>query len=292
MKKDITELFCFVYEFRKLYEEEVRRRSIVHGIKRRKPTRVPGLADSEVITIILLFQQSSMTNFKHFYKLYLKSLYQQEFPQLPSYERFISLMPRVFGGFVSLLQFTLVQGCEINYIDATAISVCHTKRTRSHKVFNGFAKLGKTTMGWFFGLKLHLIINAAGELVNVAITPGNTDDRKPVPSLAKRLSGLLFGDKGYISESLFKQLFNRGVKLVTGIKKKMKNKLMNLNEKILLRKRSIIETVFDHLKNKMLLEHTRHRSPINAFIHIISTLVAYQLKPTKPSIKMRNLITD
>jgi hypothetical protein len=165
------------------------------------------------------------------------------------------------------------------------------QRAESHKVFNGFAKLGKTTMGWFFGLKLHLIINFAGELVNVAITPGNTDDRKPVLSLAKRLSGLLFGDKGYISESLFKQLFNRGVKLVTGIKKKMKNKLMHLHEKILLRKRSIIETAFDYLKNKMLLEHTRHRSSINAFIHIISTLVAYQLKPTKPSIKMRNLIT-
>lgn len=190
-----------------------------------------------------------------------------------------------------MLQFTLVQGCEINYIYATAISVCNTKRTRSHKVFNGFAKLGKTTMGWFFELKLHLIINAAGELVNVAITPGNIDDRKPVPSLTKRLSGLLFGDKGYISESLFKQLFNRGVKLVTGIKKKMKNKLMNLHEKMLLRKRSIIETVFDYLKNRMILEHTRHRSPINAFIHIISTLVAYQLKPTKPSIKMRHLIT-
>src|SRR3569623_1569781 len=100
MKKDITELFCFVYEFTKLYEEEVSRKAIEHGMKRRKQTRVPGLADSEIITIILLFQQSSVTNFKHFYKLYLKSLYHSDFPGLPSYERFVSLMPRVFGRFV------------------------------------------------------------------------------------------------------------------------------------------------------------------------------------------------
>ena len=239
---------------------------------------------------MLLFQQSSIRNFKHFYILYLKPLYSCDFPQLPSYERFVALKSRTLVMVTSLLQFILAHGDNINYIDATSISVCHPKRIRSHRVFQDFATIGKTTKGWFLGVKLHLIINSRGELVNAAITTGSTDDRVPVPNLTKHLTGLLFGDKGYISTRLFKQLLNRGVKLVTSIRKNMKNKLIDLREKILLRKRSIIETVFDHLKNKMLLEHTRHRSPINAFVHIITTLVAYQIKSSKPAIKLHSSI--
>ena len=96
--------------------------------------------------------------------------------------------------------------------------------------------------------------------------------------------GLLFGDKGYISKPLFLALYKQGLKLVTGVKKGMKNCLLSLEEKIFLRKRSIVETVFDYLKNKLQLEHSRHRSPVNAFIHIIATLIAYQLNTKKPSI--------
>lgn len=291
MKKDITALFCFVDDFAKLFEAEAKKHALESGVKHRKPTRLPGLSDSEIATIILLFQQASIRNFKHFYELYLKPLYREDFPQLPTYERFVALMPRVLVMFVALMSFVLSPRYKMGYIDATSLAVCHKKRISSNKVFKGFASIGKTTKGWFLGMKLHLLINEAGELVNVAITSGNVDDRTPVPTLTKRVVGLLFGDKGYISGSLFKELFDRGLKLVTGIKKNMSNKLMDLREKALLRKRSIIETVFDYLKNKMMLEHTRHRSPINAFVHIISTLVAYQLKPTKPSITLDNLLS-
>ncbi len=172
----------------------------------------------------------------------------------------------------------------ISYIDATSIAVCHPKRTSRNKVFKGLAKIGKTTYWWFFGFKLHMVINEKGEIQGVTLTKGNVDDRKPVPNLTEKLIGLLFGDKGYIKKELFEKLFDRGLKLVTKVKKGMKNTLMLLEEKIFLRKRSIIETVFGYLKNGLELEHSRHRSPINFLVHIFSTLVSYSMKPKKPCI--------
>jgi hypothetical protein len=147
-------------------------------------------------------------------------------------------------------------------------------------------------MGWFFGFKLHLVISEKGELLNAMLTPGNVDDRAPVRQMTAKLTGLLFGDKGYIDQVLFRDLFERGLKLVTGIKKNMKNKLVVLREKILLRKRSIIETVNGVLKEDFEISHTRHRSIINGFIHIFSTLVAYALKSKKPAIKLHDLIPN
>lgn len=186
---------------------------------------------------------------------------------------------------VVLLLYSLLTKCKgIGYIDATSLAVCHPKRISRNKVFKGLAELGKTTKGWFFGFKLHVIVDEKGNLTRVKLTKGNVDDRHVVPSMTEGLTGVLFGDKGYISKDLFLKLYKRGLKLVTGLKKNMKNKLMIGYEKIMLRKRPLIETVFDYLKNKLMLEHTRHRSPTNMIIHIISTLIVYQLKPTKPSI--------
>jgi len=134
-------------------------------------------------------------------------------------------------------------------------------------------KQGKSSMGFFYGFKLHLVINEKGEFIALKMTKGNLDDRVPV--IARHLIGFIYADKGYIKQNLFINLYERGLKMVHGIKKNMPNKLMDLNEKILLRKRNIIETVFDYLKNKMNLEHTRHRSPINALVHILSTFISY-----------------
>lgn len=159
-----------------------------------------------------------------------------------------------------------------------------------NKVFKGLAALGKGSMGWFFGFKLHLIINEKGDLLSAQLTPGNTDNRKPVEQMSSRLTGLLFGDKGYIDQKLFNNLYARGLKLVSGIKAKMQNKLMPLQEKILLRKRSIIETVNGVLKTDFQISHTRHRSVVNGFIHIFSTLLAYVMKANKPAIKFHHLI--
>ena len=180
----------------------------------------------------------------------------------------------------------------IGYIDSTPIPVCHNKRIYRHAVFKGLAERGQSTMGWFFGFKLHLVINQKGELLNALLTPGNVDDRKPVRKMTAQLTGLLFGDKGYVDKNLFNDLYQGGLKLVTGIKKNMQNKLMHSQEKILLRKRSIIETVNGVLKEDFQISHTRHRSFFNGFIHIFSTLVAYAMKSKKPSIKFNHLIPN
>ena len=140
-------------------------------------------------------------------------------------------------------------------------------------------------MGWFFGFKLHLLINDKGELMAFKITAGNVDDRKPLPDLALHLAGKLIGDKGYISEELTHELLKKGLHLITRIKKNMKNKLLPLMDKLLLRKRAIIETVNDQLKNISQLEHTRHRSPWNFFVNVLGALTAYALQPKKPSIR-------
>ena len=283
MKKDITELFCFVDDFAKGIAKEVKSHQLKNNKFLRRPTRTPGLTDSEIMTILLMFQQSPCRNFKFFYKSYLQ-LYHSEFPKMPCYDRFLTLMPRVLHLLVFFLYCLFSPGKGVAYVDATSLAVCHPKRIYRNKVFKGLASRGKTTKGWFFGFKLHVIITPQGDLMRVKLTGGNVDDRKVIPQMTQGLIGLLFGDKGYISKELFLKLYRRGLKLVTGIKKTMKNMLMDWNEKVLLRKRSLIETVFDYLKNKLQLEHTRHRSPFNMLVHLVSTLITYQLKPTKPSI--------
>lgn len=290
MKKDITELFCLLDDFCKEYDKYFQSQ-LLPG--KRRPTRTPKLQVSEIMVIILLFQQSPAKNFKFFYQSYLQ-LYRDDFPNLPSYTRFVELQQRCLGHFHALLMVlcAFAKRTGISYIDSTCIPVCHNKRTSRHKVFKDFAALGKSTMGWFFGFKLHLIINEKGELLAVDLTPGNKDDRAPVRAMTQTLTGILFGDKGYIDKKLFHDLYERGLKLVTGIKARMKNKLMPLAEKKLLRKRSIIETVNSVIKKDFQIYHTRHRSFINGFIHIFSTLVAYAFKSKKPNIKFFDLIQN
>ena len=160
------------------------------------------------------------------------------------------------------------------------------KRMKRHRVFAGLAATGKTSMGWFHGFKLHLVINDRGDLLALALTAGNVDDHQPIPMLTEDLWGKLFGDKGYISKRLFEKLLGRGLKLITQIRKNMKNKLISLEEKILLRKRSLIETVNDQLKNVCQIEHSRHRSPANFLAHLLAGLIAYAKKPKRPSLNL------
>ena len=139
-------------------------------------------------------------------------------------------------------------------------------------------------MGWFYGLKLHFVINHKGQIMALKITPGNTADSTVLDQMTKHLTGKLYADKGYISHELFKTLWQRGLHLITGIRRNMRNYLMPMADKIMLRKRFIIETVLDTLKSEMGLEHSRHRSPVNAMVHVLSCLVAYAFRTRKPSI--------
>ena len=185
------------------------------------------------------------------------------------------------------------EGTGISFIDSTPIRVCKNKRIKRNKVFAGLAQVGKSTMGYFFGFKLHIVINDKGELLNFVITPGNTDDREPLrnKSFIRALKGKLYADKGYISKGLTQILFMDGLHLITSIRNNMKNTLMELKDKILLRKRSVIETVNDELKNICQVEHSRHRSFNNFISNLVSGLIAYSFFPKKPAIKYNPIKT-
>lgn len=279
----LLELFVSVDDFCQIFLPVWEKKLISEGDKKRH--RTGQLSSSEIMTIIIYFHQAHYRNFKAYYTDHVCQHLRGEFPNLVSYERFVILMPSVFGPLSAYLK-SLYGSCSgISFIDSTTLEVCDPHRIHQHKVFAGIAERGKGSMGWFYGLKLHLVINDRGELLACQITPGNVDDRKPVPALCKRLFGKLIADRGYISQSLFEQLLETfNLQLITRLRKNMKNRLMPLIDKLLLRKRAIIESVIDQLKNISQIEHTRHRSPINAFVNLIAGLIAYCHQPKKPSL--------
>jgi hypothetical protein len=281
--ESLLELFVSVDDFCQVFLPFWKRKLMQDGSKKRN--RPGQLSTSEIMTIMIYFHQSHYRHFKAYYTEHVSRHLRREFPKLVSYERFVILMPSVLGPLSAYLKSLYGRCHGISFIDSTALLVCDNHRIHNHKVFEGIAERGKGSMGWFFGLKLHLVINDCGELLACQITPGNVDDRKPVPALCNRLFGKLIADRGYISQPLFEQLLDTfNVQLITRIKKNMKNRLIPMIDKLLLRKRAIIESVVDQLKNISQIEHTRHRSPINAFINIIAGLIAYCLQPKKPSL--------
>lgn len=241
----LTSMFCEIDDFCKRFEPEFERQLKKAGLRKR--IRSSRLSLSEIMTIIVHFHQSSYRTFKHYYTKHVQMYLSNEFPNLVSYNRFVELMPRAIAPLCCFLNTRQCTG--ISFVDSTPLVVCHNRRIHQHRVFDGWAERGKSSTGWFFGFKLHLIVNDQGELLGFHLTAGNIDDREPVRALARRLFGNLYGDKGYISQKLFDDLFGTRVKLVTKLKKNMKNKLMPLFDKLMLRKRALIETINDQLKN-------------------------------------------
>ena len=291
----VTEIFFIIDEFDKNFEKIVSDHSLVQNTDLKQRNRKSTLSDSEVMTILILFHSGHYRDLKHYYINHVKKHMKSEFPQTVSYNRFVELQKKVVVKLAIFLKMFCLGKCTgISYIDSTPIRVCHIKREKQHKVFKGFAQKGQCSLGWFYGFKLHLIINDKGEILDFIITPGNIDDRKPLSdmNLHKRIFGKLFGDKGYISKDLFEQLFIDGVHLITKIKKNMKNSLMLLQDKIALRKRALIETVNDELKNICQVEHTRHRSFDNFVTNLLSGLIAYSFFDKKPSINLQENIVD
>lgn len=285
----ITEIYCIVDDFCKDYSTEISKRQVLPNDSKKHRSRSCEMSDSEIMTVLLMFHFGTFRNFKHYYLHYIGVHMRNEFPKQLSYNRFIEIEHRVFTPMMFFLNGICFGKCTgITFVDSTKISVCHNKRIKRNKVFEGFAQLGKSTMGWFYGFKLHLVCNDKGELLSFCLTPGNVDDRDPntLKNLTRNLFGKLFADKGYISASLFETLFEKGIHLVTGIKSKMKNRLMSLHDKILLRKRSVIETINDELKNICQVEHTRHRAMHNFVMNLISALAAYCFFDKKPAIKL------
>lgn len=277
----LLELFCHVDDFCQQFQFSQPQQLVSKTGQKRRQAQ---LSDSEVMTIVIHFHQSSYRNFKDYYSEHVQAHLKSEFPQLLSYSRFVQLMPRVLLLLWAYTQSICGTCSGISFIDSTAIRVCTNRRIQRHKVFAGLAARGQCSLGWFYGFKLHLVINEIGEILAFTVTPGNVDDRKPVPKMVKALFGKLFGDKGYLSQPLFDKLLEQGLQLITHVRKNMKNRLLLLRDKLLLRKRNIIETVNDQLKNISQIEHSRHRSPTNFFINVLAGLAAYMWQPKKPSI--------
>ena len=242
------------------------------------------LSVSEIMTIQILFQMVGYRNFKTFYTSFLQVYWKQYFPKTPSYQRFTELMSRAIFPLTLFTQLKCGKKTGIYYIDGSCLPVCHIKRSKRNKVFKEVAEYGRTSVGWFFGLKIHVVINHHGELMAFKITRGNVHDASAAGSLLSSLEGLAFGDKGYIGKKLFDELFKSGLKLITRKRKNMKEKMqLNALEKQLLNQRNLIETVFDCLKHKYHVWHTRHRSVLNAMTNLMAALAAYSIEPLKLS---------
>jgi Transposase DDE domain. len=294
-KDKITEIFCIADDFCKEYDLEIKKHQITSNDGKKRRNRHCTMSDSEIITILLCFHFGSFRNFKHYYIFYVGEHLKNEFPEQLSYSRFIQMEHRVMIPLLMFLKLICFGKCTgITFADSTRISVCKDKRIKRNKVFKGFAEIGKSSMGWFFGFKLHLVCNEKGELLNFCLTKGNVDDRNPdvFKVLGKDLFGKLYGDKGYISSKLFEFLFNDGVHLVTGIRNNMKNRLMSLRDRILLRKRSVIETINDELKNICQIEHSRHRGTANFIMNLLAGLAAYCFFNKKPAIKFERELNN
>ncbi|WP_338790494.1 IS982 family transposase [Bernardetia sp. MNP-M8] len=251
------------------------------------PTRLPQLSASEIMTILVYYNYSGYKNFQYYYQRFVCNDLVPYFPKLCSYNRFLELIERVSLPMYVLAKLLCAKSEETGtyFIDSKKIVISDNRRIHSHKVFKDIAKRGKGSMGWFFGFKLHLVINHLGEVMAFEITAANKADNNHnlLKNLLKNLKGNCFGDKGYLTK-LWEQLYEKGLKMITKTKKNMKNQLITLKEKYTLRKRAIIESVNDILISVFDVEHSRHRKPINAFTHMAATIVAYHFYPEKPRI--------
>ncbi|MCB9262905.1 MAG: IS982 family transposase [Flavobacteriales bacterium] len=284
----IAEIFVEIDDFCKEFEVEIKKRRL-EAKNSTSRIRKGKLSDSEVMTILLCFHHSNYVNFKAFYTEMVQVYWTHLFPDLVSYERFNAIQQKVM---IPLLVFlktkALGSSRGINFIDSTTLKVCHIKREKQHSVMKHFASKGKSTMGWFYGFKLHLIINDKGELLSFYLSGANVDDRnlKVIETMTKNIFGKLYVDRGYISQILADYLWNDGIHLVYKRRKNMKSQNLSDTDKILLRKRALIESVNDELKNICKVEHTRHRAPKGFLMNVISALTAYHFLPKKPSLNI------
>ena len=284
MEQLLTAIYCDIDDFCKGYNEYSQRYLLTDGAK-----EIPkcSMSMSEIMTIAVFFHLSNYRMFKWYYKKHVCGHLREYFPRLVSYNRFVEVMQSLIVPLtVYLMKCHLGKCSGISFLDSTPLEVCDPRRINSHKVFKDIAKRGKSSTGWFYGFKLHIAINDQGEIIAFCLTAGNVDDRDwdVISKLSKEMFGKVFADRGYLKATLFEKLYANGIQLITKLKKNMKNKLMDISDKILLRKRAIIECVNDFLKNICQIEHSRHRSPANFFVNLMAGLVAYSFIPKKPSL--------
>ncbi len=279
----LLELFCAVDDFWQAFAPGFYAHQFQTGALQRHRTKQ--LTPSEVMTILICFHHSRYRTFKAYYTQHVCVAWRTEFPGLVSYSRFVEVMPSVLVPLCAYLESCRGRCTGISFVDSTPIAVCKNPRIHQHRVFAGLAQRGKNSVGWFFGFKLHLVVNHHGELLAWQLTAGNVDDRQPLPQMVTGLVGKLIGDKGYLSQPLLERLLQQGVQLITPLRKNMSNRLLPVTDKLLQRKRALLETINDQLKNQVQIEHTRHRSPTNFLVNLVAGLIAYCHQLKKPSLR-------
>lgn len=285
----LTDIFCQIDDFCNSFDSNYQHFFLNDMKKKRR--KACSMSLSEIMTIVILFHMSGYRTFKDFYLLYVCRELKTYFPKTLSYSRFVYIMDYSLMPLAVFLNGLRGKETGLYYVDSTSIEVCNIKREKRHKVFQGLAKKGRNSMGYFFGFKLHLVINNLGEIMACSLTAANVNDRKPVPKLVKNLKGWLFGDKGYLGQEFLEKLKQQSIEIFTKVKKNMKKKILEPIQQFYLSKRGIIETVNDQLKNIYQIEHTRHRKAENAFVNLLAGLIAYAFRPKKPSIKNNKLFT-
>ncbi len=278
----LTRIFCEIDDFCKTFQDELNPQQLLSTNKKRRGPLCQ-LSQSEIATILIMFHFIRFRDFKTFYLSFVQKHWKPYFPRLPSYSRFVELIPRTI---LFLGHFILKhRGKETGryYIDSSGLPVCHPKRQYRHKLFKSLASFGKSSVGWFFGLKIHVVINHHCELMGFRMSSGSHSDSSAAQRLLENLQGLAFGDKGYLGKKLFESLRSNGLKLITRKRKNMKAEPLTQDERAGLNHRNIVETFFSHLKFHYQVWHTRHRSITNAFSHLVSALAAYVIEPLKIS---------
>ena len=284
----LIEIYCFVDEcvqFLNAYFQD--------HFPEHKHVYKSGLSMSEMVTIQVLYHLSGYKCFECFYKSLEYNYLGLYFPKLPNIKSFYERQKKtsVYLIGVLLMKSSLSQKNGIFFIDSTKIEVCKPLRMSRNKTFRHYAKKSKTSTGWFFCFKLHLVINELGEIVRYKITTGDVADNNHelLKELLSGLHGKCFGDRGYIS-ALFSMFYENGLRLVTDLRANMKGQLIDVNEGKLLKKRGLIEAVNDILKSVCTLEHSRHRCVEHALQSMHAAVIAYCFLEKKPELILLHLL--
>ena len=258
-----------------------------------KGGRPSGLCLASIITFGIFRFFIGIKDIKHYHN-YLLSHFSKDLGRIPNYPNFNRLINRSLPWVIVLIQWLLHyqrkhSPTDLHFIDATSLKVCTNKRIFGHKVCAGFAQRGKSSMGYFFGFKLHMVCDAFGRLVSLMVTPGNIDDRKYVVQLLKDLKGIVVADAGYLSKKLMLQLFEQGILFLSGVRKNM-NKLMTTTQHHLLKLRQRAEGVFSVMKHRFNLEASIARSVSGYFSRALFACLAYIFQPILEPVPQRTFV--
>jgi hypothetical protein len=252
LKDQITNIFVQIDDFCKEFDAQIKQMKLgVLGGPKKRRNRASLMSDSEIITIMIGFHLGAHKTFKHYYQQIVCVYWRDLFPKSLSYNRFVELQQKCFVVFALFLKEKCLGKCTtISFMDSTTLKVCRNQRIHNHKVFKGLAERGKSSMGWFYGFKLHLVCNEKGELLSFYLTKGNVDDRNPkhIKKMTEQLFGKLFADKGYLSKAFWEMLFSDGIQLFTKLRKNMKNHIMKMEIRFYLEKEPLLRPSMMNLK--------------------------------------------